>query len=250
MTATPDRIAPPSEEQMLDFANDALEPVERIALARLLSRLPEAAARTLGHVADRDELLLALGVAGRRSQDPTLPPPLPETGHRPQRAPRRKVGFGLAGVALASACGLWLVLGPSARPVIDDALRANDVAQLRLEMASMDEDPVVDRAEVLKLAGLALPDRLTGWRLLDTQVLASDAGASVVMSFDAGVDGLVTLYVAPGSSAPVTPSDITLPEGRAAWFRHGGTDYVLIGRTAHDPLDDEAQRLKATFLDV
>lgn len=238
---------------MLDFANDTLDVEDRITVARVLADQPQAAAETFRHIAEREELLLALGLRKVLDDYPTLPGPLP-TAPEPKAFSKMAVGFGF-GISLASVvlvAGLTLLpFGTSPRAgddLIGEALRANALAELRLNMVSMDEDTSVDLAEIKRLAGLSLPGHPATWVLRDTQVIPSDSGASVLMTFDAGADGMVTLYVAQAQDdAPHAPSRLTLADGRGAWFRHGGADYVLIGRQARDPLDDDATQLMASF---
>ncbi|MBT0957921.1 hypothetical protein IV417_11010 [Alphaproteobacteria bacterium KMM 3653] len=246
-------LSPPSlnEEDMIDFANDALEVEDRIAVARVLSKMPNEAAQTFGHMADKEELLLALGLLKRMDDYPTIPAPLPPASTR-KRGVSRQMGLGLSCVA-ALLVGLIATTGtpignsiPSR--IVEDALQANVLAQLRLEMETMDEDTMVDLAEIRHLAGLVVPEHPKEWTLRDTQVLPADDGVSVVQSFHTGNDGLVTLYVAHGGNpAPQSPSRLSVEQGQGAWFRHGGLEYVLIGREANAPLDDEATLLMASF---
>ena len=62
---------------MLDFANDTLDVEDRITVARVLADQPQAAAETFRHIAEREELLLALGLRKVLDDYPTLPGPLP-----------------------------------------------------------------------------------------------------------------------------------------------------------------------------
>lgn len=242
-----------SQELMLDFANDTMDVEGRITVARKLADHPAAAAETFRHIAEREELLLALGLRKRFEDYPSLPAPLP-------KAPVSKVfsrtavgvglGITLASVALvASLSMLPSVIRPGATDtLITEALRANELAELRLNMVSMDEDAAVDLSEIKSFVGLSLPGHPANWVLRDTQVIPSDTGASVFMTFDAGTDGMITLYAAQADERGAqAPSRLTLADGEGAWFRHDGADYVLIGRDARDPLDDDATRLLASF---
>lgn len=241
------------QDLMLDFANDTLDVEDRITVARVLADQPDAAAETFRHIAEREELLLALGLRKQLHDYPSLPEPLP-TAAEPKAFSKSAMGYGfgitLASVALVAGLALLPFAGTprASDTLIGDALRANALAELRLQMVSMDEDTSVDLAEIKRLAGLSLPGHPATWVLRDTQVIPSDSGASVLMTFDAGADGMVTLYVSQAQDgAPQAPSRLTLADGKGAWFRHGGADYVLIGRQARDPLDDDATQLMASF---
>lgn len=250
-----------NETDMLDLANDALEIEDRIAVARILSKMPNEAAETLGYIADRDELLLALGLRQRMDDYPSLPEPLPATPFDYQAMPDAKTakgrrgfrfGFGVSLAAFA-AVGILALMSFNAVPrgneiLLKNALQANDIAQMRLTMVSMDEDLMVDSDEIQRVAGLTLPDHPSAWILRDTQVIPSQDGVSVLRTFETGEDGLVTLYIVRGMyDAPQMPSRIALAGGQGAWFHHDGAEYVLIGRQARAPLDDDAALLLASF---
>jgi len=252
------RMSPQDEdavrrEMMLDFANDTLDTSGRITVARVLAEHPDAAAETFRHIAEREELLLALGLRKRLDDYPSLPVPLPKSApSRPFGKSLAGFGFGITLASVAVAAGLMLLphggAPRAADTLIGAALRANALAELRLNIASMEEDTSVDVSEIKRFAGLTLPGHPESWVLRDTQVIPSDTGASVLMTFDTGSDGMVTLYVAQArDDAPQAPSRLSLEDGKGAWFRHGGADYVLIGRQARDPLDDEAIGLMSSF---
>ncbi|RPE72189.1 hypothetical protein EDD53_1338 [Pacificibacter maritimus] len=250
-----------NETDMLDFANDALEIEERIAVARILSKMPNEAADTLGYIADRDELLLALGLRQRMDDYPSLPESLPPASFDDQAMFNAHIAKGRRGfksrlgVSLATfaAVGFFALMGLNAVPrgsevLLKSALQANDLAQMRLTMLTMDEDLVVDSDEIQRVAGLTLPDHPSAWVLRDTQLIPSQDGVSVLRTFETGEDGLVTLYIVRGThDAPQLPSRIALADGQGAWFHHEGAEYVLIGRQARAPLDDDAALLLASF---
>ncbi|MGJ8547262.1 MAG: hypothetical protein ACSHWZ_17595 [Sulfitobacter sp.] len=244
--------APLNDEALIDFANNALEVEDRITMARVLSEMPIEAAQTFGFMADRDELLLALGLLNKPDGYPKAPAPLPEIGGAEPKG-RNRLPFGSPLMALLLVLGISVFAFQGSRNTSDslmsDALQANSLAHMRLNMKSMDEDTAVDPYEIQRLAGITLPQHPATWVVRDTQVIPSGVGVSLLRTYEIGADGVVTLYIARGdNTAPQTPSRLDLKEGQAAWFRHEGAEYVLIGRQARAPLDDEAALLLASFI--
>ena len=179
------------EETLVDFVNHAAPPERRVAVARALSERPEVAARTFAEIADREELVLALGLRQELSLLPTLAEPV-----RP--VPVRRLPY--AGVVVAGLA-LGLVLGAGgvglfgARPdLVASALAADETTRLRLDMASVDEDASVDGAEIAALTGIDIPAPIAGWQVIDAQVYPSDFGAAVVMAVDVPGEGMLTLF--------------------------------------------------------
>ncbi|MEC7762536.1 MAG: hypothetical protein VX874_11570 [Pseudomonadota bacterium] len=236
------RLGALGEDQILDFVNHAASTEERIEIARHLSTDPRAAARTMSQIADREELVLALGLRQELAMLPSLPEPVTS----------RRVGAGrmlfVASVALA-AFGIGSVAFQS-QPfdALASAKAADDTTRLRLELASVNEDIDIDAAEISASTGIRLPALPDTWRIVDAQVYPSTQGASVVLTAEVPQEGLVTLYaIKSGEDRDLDPEAIWDEAGQAARFREGGVEYVLFGRQAIEPLDDEAAVLLASL---
>lgn len=242
MTDDGRRLGALDEDQILDFVNHAASAEERIEIARQLATDPRTAASTMERIAEREELVLALGLRQELAMLPTLPDPV------------RSRGFGagrmvfVATVALAALGVGVTAFRTTPLDTLAGAMAADDTTRLRLELASVDEDVTIDAGEITASTGIRLPSLPGTWRVVDAQVYPSTQGASVVLTAQVPGEGLVTLYaIHSGDDRDLEPEPIWDEAGQAARFREGGVEYVLFGRQAIEPLDDEAAVLLASL---
>lgn len=274
-------VVPPTEADLIDYANDALPLARRVEVAAWLADHPDQTLDVFGDLRRRDELRLALALpppadgqpaAGReRGPEPRVPSPR-EPGrharraheHALRRARRNPLQRWLmrGGGVLACAGLAWLMTegpdGPfgifdsaadAAPPFIDLALDAHDNSRLRQAMRSQLESPRFDAAEIRRATGIELPEVPAGWTVSDVQIYPSPYGPSLEMALYSPGNGFLSLFaVRTGDGSDSGPPEPRAIDGALmASFELDGTSYVLIGRDAPAPLDDEARTLYASL---
>lgn len=113
---------------------------------------------------------------------------------------------------------------------IDEADASLSASELRQRMASQVESAILDRAEIERMAGLALPAIPHGWRVRDVQLYPSDRGTALTVSVLTPHGEPLALFASraetPAGSLPL----ITLREGRSiAYWEEGPFAYALSG---------------------
>lgn len=245
---TPDTPIP--EIDRIDYVTGALPPAARIELQRNLSRNPEMAAAVMAELAEREELLMALGVEGQAFGAPV-------TGARPAQSGDRAGGWRRAVSARAVRAAALLVVGVGAGlglggwrelsgppRFVELAVDADTNAALRLAMVSQIETAAYDAAEIQLATGIVLPALPPSWAVTDVQVYPSPYGPSVAVTVETADNGPLSIFaVRTGGVGREAPRQSDTDTALSAWFRVSDTAYVLVGRRAPAPLEDEAELL-------
>jgi hypothetical protein len=113
---------------------------------------------------------------------------------------------------------------------IDEADASLTASQVRQQMASQVESAVLDRAEIARMAGLAIPALPEGWRVTDVQLYPSDQGVSLTVSLVTQDGDPLALFASraetPAGSLPL----VARRQGRSlAYWEEGPFAYALSG---------------------
>ncbi|MFC1458655.1 anti-sigma factor family protein [Microvirga arabica] len=249
---------PITEGDLLAYVDDQLDPARRIEVEEHLAREPEAAARIMADLKDRDTLRLI-------HADP-LPRPAEAMIGAAVRV-ERVLGwqeFSLTLRRIAAVVALigfgWVAHGqvglgitdseasPKPPAFVEDALHSHETALVRARMVSQPEVAAYDSAEILTETGIRLPALPEGWRVQDAQVFPSRDGHSVEITADAEDLGRVSLFAA---HVPVfnviTPTLARFESTKAVYWQTGQLAYALTGTGSDNALERAAVRLSRTL---
>jgi anti-sigma factor RsiW len=249
---------PITEGDVLAYVDDQLDPARRIDVEEHLARDPEAAARIMADLKDRDTLRLIHAA------------PLPRPAEAMIGAAvrlERALGwqeFSLKLRRIAAVVALigfgWFAHGqvglgitdseasPKPPVFVEDALHSHETALVRARMVSQRETAEYDPAEILTETGIRLPPLPEDWRVRDAQVFPSRDGHSVEITVDAGDLGRMSLFAA---HVPVfnviTPTLARFESTKAVYWQTGQLAYALTGTGSDSALERAAVRLSRTL---
>ncbi len=245
---------PITEADLLSYVDDQLDPARRIEVDEHLARAPEAAARVMADLKDRDALRLLHAAPLPRPAEPML-----AAATRLERALAwQEVGWSLRRfAAVAALIGFgWFAHGqvglgitdseasPKPPAFVEDALHSHETSLLRARMTSQPEIGAYDRAEVLAATGIQLPDLPKNWQVRDAQVFPSRYGHSIEIAIDAGDLGRVSLFAAQTPAFDViAPTSARFDKATAVYWQTGQLAYALTGTGSDKALERAALRL-------
>jgi anti-sigma factor RsiW len=245
---------PITEADLLAYVDDQLDPARRIETEEYLAHEPEAAARVMADLKDRDTLRLIHSA------------PLPRPSEKLFEATRRleralawqelslKLRRMAAVVALIGfgwfahgQVGLGITdseASPKPPAFVEDALHAHETALVRARMVSQRETAEYDPAEILAETGIRLPPLPEGWQVRDAQVFPSRDGHSVEIAVDADELGRVSLFAA---QVPVfnviDPTVARFDKAKTVYWQTGQLAYALTGTGSDKAIERAAIRL-------
>jgi anti-sigma factor RsiW len=245
---------PITEADLLAYVDDQLDVARRIEVEEHLVHDPEAAARIMADLKDRDALRLIHAAPLTRPAETML-----DAAGRVERGLAwRELGLRLrriAAVVMLIGFG-WFAHGqvglgitdseasPKPPAFVEDALHSHETGLLRARMASQPEAADYDPAEILALTGIQLPALPKDWQVRDAQVFPSRDGHSVEIALDAGDLGLMSLFAA---HVPVfnviDPTLARLDGAKTVYWQTGQLAYALTGTGGDKAIERAAQRL-------
>jgi anti-sigma factor RsiW len=245
---------PITEADLLAYVDDQLDVARRIEVEEHLARNPEAAARVMADLKDRDALRLAFA--------PELPRP-PEALLRAAGQLERALTWGEFGLRLRRIAAVVVLIGfgwfahgqvglgitdseasPKPPAFVEDALHSHETVLLRARMTSQPEVAAYDPTEILAETGIRLPPLPDDWQVHDAQVFPSRHGHSVEVAIDAGDLGRVSLFAARVSAFDViTPTLARFDKAKAVFWQTGPLAYALTGTGSDKALERAAIRL-------
>jgi anti-sigma factor RsiW len=245
---------PITEADLLAYVDDQLDPARRIEVEEHLAHAPEAAARVMADLKDRDALrLLHADPLARPSES------MMRSAVRLERAlARQELGLKLRRIAaVAALIGFgWFAHGqvglgvtdseasPKPPAFVEDALHSHETGLLRARMVSQPEIEVYDPAEILAETGIRLPPLPKDWQVRDAQIFPSRYGHSIEIAIDAGDLGRVSLFAAQTPAFNViAPTSARFEKATAVYWQTGQLAYALTGTGSDRPLERAALRL-------
>lgn len=250
---------PVTDADLDGYVDDQIDVARRIEVESYLAARPEAAARVMADLRNRDELRLALaGSIGASG------PSITDAARRLERGLARGRVFGLlqrAAVVAAFVSAGWLAneaIGPlgvskvaaSMPPpaYVEDAIRAHGTTVLRASMTSQPAVSDYDVEEIRSATAIVMPTLPKDWNVRDVQIYPSRFGPSVEMAIDTDELGLVSLFaVRPGTFDVVKPTLAPAEIASSAYFQIGEVAYALVATGAVEKLDRAAERLASTL---
>jgi anti-sigma factor RsiW len=245
---------PVTEQDLILYVDDHLDPERRIEVEAHLAREPELAARIMEDLRVSHELRLTLA-----EMKGTPDPSTGELARRLQAAMTRKflvhrlrpslaACFLLVSGAVVGSAFSTFVSKPDVPEYVEAALQAHAVSQVRAVMVSQPEAPEYDRDELLSATAIVMPTLPTDWVVTDVQVYPSRFGPSVEMAIDAGALGRASIFAArPGDFAAISPSSSEYEETTLGHWQMGEIAYVLVGRAEPADILAAAEQLAATL---
>jgi len=231
-----------TEVELQAFVDDQLDVLGRMDVLNHLLGDPEACARTLLDLRDREVLRALAERPSRPATDLVAAAERLERALAAQRPKRRLVlGGGAAAAVLVAFAGLAvLALGgpPKAAPrYLTEAIEARRAASVRQVMASQAETPAFNTHEVRAATRIRVPVLPRGWRVTDAQVFPSDFGPALQLSLESDEGQSLSLFaVHAGTGGSRQPRvEQVGPASLVAWEGAGNT-YVLAGGLADEPL--------------
>jgi anti-sigma factor RsiW len=245
---------PITEDDLHAYVDDQLDATRRIEVEEHLAHNPEAAARVMADLKDRDALRLAFQTALPRPQETLL-----EAARRLERGLAwHETGLRLGRIAAVVALiGFgWFAHGqvglgitdseasPKPPAFVEDALHSHNTALVRARMVSQPEAADYDPVEILAETGIELPPLPKDWQVRDAQVFPSRYGHSIEIAIDAGDLGRVSLFAA---QAPIfnviTPTSARFDKATAVYWQTGPLAYALTGTGSDKAIERAAIRL-------
>jgi anti-sigma factor RsiW len=243
---------PITDDDLIAFIDGQIAPMRRLEVEAHLAGNPEAAARVMAEMHDRDAL---------RACFERVPGPGPDRNVVLARRFDRNLRWRRVASRLKRAAAIAVLVGAgwlahdeigrfgvpdtlAATPdpaLIADARQARAVAQLRKSLVGPG-DTVYDRARLRAVTGIDLPALPDGWHVRDIQVFPARNGTGIEMALDAGPFGEASLFATRGirgGPATLTGSE----DGDVLSWNAGDTAYALIG-----PRDDADLRQAASLL--
>jgi anti-sigma factor RsiW len=249
---------PITEADLLAYVDDQLDVARRIEVEEHLAHDPEAAARIMADLKDRDALRLIHAAPLTRPAETMLD----AAGRLERGLAWRGLGLRLrriAAVVMLIGFG-WFAHGqvglgityseasPKPPAFVEDALHSHETALVRARMASQPEAAHYDPAEILTETGIQLPALPDDWQIRDAQVFPSRDGHSVEISVDAGDLGRVSLFVAHVPVFNVIEPTLAHFDGaNAAYWQTGQLAYALTGTGSDKAIERAATRLSRTL---
>jgi anti-sigma factor RsiW len=243
-----------TETDLLAYVDDQLDAARRIEVEEHLARTPNAAARIMADLKDRDALRLIhtaplphpsdvlLGAAGRLER--ALAWQAFGVKLRRVAAVVALIGFGWFA---HGQVGLGIVnseASPKPPAFVEDALHSHETLLVRARMVSQLKTVEYDPAEILAATGIKLPPLPDDWRVRDAQVFPSRYGHSVEIAIDAADLGRISLFAAQGSSFNViAPTLARFDKAKAVYWQTGSLAYALTGTGNDKTLEQAAIRL-------
>ena len=245
---------PITEADLLAYVDDQLDPTRRIEVEEHLARDPQAAARIMADLKDRDALRLLHAAPLARPSESML-----GAAVRLERALAwQEFGLKLRHIAaVVTLVGFgWFAHGqvglgvtdseasPKPPAFVEDALHSHETVLLRARMTSQPEVAAYDPTEILAETGIRLPPLPNDWQVRDAQVFPSRHGHSVEVAIDAGDLGRVSLFAARASAFDViTPTLARFDKAKAVYWQTGPLAYALTGTGSDKALERAAIRL-------
>jgi anti-sigma factor RsiW len=249
---------PITEADLLAYVDDQLDPARRIEVEEHLARDPDAAARIMADLKDRDTLRLIHASPLPRPAEPTL-----AAAVRLERA----LGWQTLSLKLRRIAAVVALIGfgwfahgqvglgitdseasPKPPAFVEDALHSHETALVRARMVSQPETAAYDPAEIMAATGIRLPDLPDDWRVRDAQVFPSRDGHSIEISVDASNLGRVSLFAA---HVPVfnviDPTVARFDEAKTVYWQTGQLAYALTGIGSDKAIERAAARLSRTL---
>jgi len=169
--------------------------------------------------------------------------------HRPTRSWRRA-----ASVAALLALGWFAhdVAGDLSQPAqaasfIEEADASAEASLMRQQMSSQVESVMLDRAEIGRVAGLALPFLPADWRVVDVQLFPSDTGSALTVSLQTPDGEALALYATRAETPAEALPLLERREGRSlAYWEQGPMAYALSGEIAPAQVLELAAKLAGT----
>ncbi len=231
-------IDPITDSDLIAFVDGQIDPMRRLEVEAHLAAHPQAAARVMADLHDRD----ALRASFRERMGPG-----PERNVALARRLDRSLRWNLVTSRLKRAAAIavlvgagWLAhdeIGRFGVPdtmaatvdasLVDDARQARVVARLRAATAA--DGTAYDRERLKTVTGVELPPLPEGWRVRDLQVFPSRHGTGIEVTFEADLLGEVSLFAtrADGRTGPAMLGDTA--EGRVLAWTTGGNAYAVSG---------------------
>jgi anti-sigma factor RsiW len=245
---------PITEADLLAYVDDQLDPARRIEVEEHLAHDPEAAARIMADLKDRDSLRLLHAASLPRPAEPML-----VAATRLERALAwREFGLKLRRIAaVVTLIGFgWFAHGqvglgvtdseasPKPPAFVEDALHSHETGLLRARMVSQPEVEAYDPAEILTETGIRLPSLPEDWQIRDAQIFPSRYGHSIEIAIDAGDLGRVSLFATQAPAFDViTPTLARFERAAAVYWQTGQLAYALTGTGSDKALERAATRL-------
>lgn len=245
---------PITEADLLAYVDDQLDVARRIEVEEHLAHNPDAAARIMADLKDRDALRLL--------HTAPLPRP-PETTLAAASQLERALAWQELGLKLRRVAAVVALIGfgwfahgqvglgitdseasPEMPAFVEDALHSHETGLLRARMASQPEVEAYDPAEILAETGIQLPALPKDWQVRDAQVFPSRYGHSVELVIDASDLGRVSLFAA---QTPVfnviAPTLARFDKAKAVYWQTGPLAYALTGTGGDKALERAATQL-------
>ncbi len=245
---------PITETDLLAYVDDQLDPGRRIEVEEHLARDPQAAARIMADLKDRDALRLLHASPLPRPGEPML-----AAATRLERALAwQELGLKLRRIAaVVTLVGFgWFAHGqvglgitdseasPKPPAFVEDALHSHETSLLRARMVSQPEVEAYDPAEILAETGIRLPPLPEDWQVRDAQIFPSRHGHSIEIAIDAGELGRVSLFAAQAPAFDViAPMPARFEKVTAMYWQTGPLAYALTGTGSDSALEWAALRL-------
>jgi len=245
---------PITEADLLAYVDEQLDPARRIEVEEHLAHTPQAAARVMADLKDRDALRLLHRVYLRRPGEPML-----AAATRLERTLAwQEVGSKLRRIAaMVTLIGFgWFAHGqvglgisdseasPKPPAFVEDALHSHETGLVRARMVSQPEVEAYDPTEILAETGIRLPSLPEDWQVRDAQVFPSRYGHSIEIAIDAGDLGRVSLFAAQAPAFDViAPTLARFEKAAAVYWQTGQLAYALTGTGSDKALERAALRL-------
>jgi anti-sigma factor RsiW len=243
---------PITDDDLIAFIDGQIAPMRRLEVEAHLANNPEAAARVMAEMHDRDAL---------RACFERVPGPGPDRNVVLARRFDRNLRWRRVASRLKRAAAIAVLVGAgwlahdeigrfgvpdtlAATPdpaLIADARQARAVAQLRKNLVGQG-DAAYDRARLRAVTGIDLPALPDGWHVRDIQVFPARHGTGIEIALDAGPFGEASLFATRGirgGPATLTGSE----DGDVLSWNAGDTAYALSG-----PQEDADLRQAASLL--
>lgn len=118
----------------------------------------------------------------------------------------------------------------NAASIVDEAHASETASRVRQTMISLEESERLDRQEIARNTGLAVPDLPSGWKVSDVQLFPSDLGNSLTVTLVTDSGEVLSLFAA---RAETPAEELPLMEQREknaiAYWEKGPLAYALVG---------------------
>lgn len=238
---------PLTDEELVAFFEDALQPDARAALETRLSQDPEAQAKLIDWSRQNAEIQALYGPAA----DTPIPQRLTDSLHRPRhrrQAPR--VAAMLSALAIGAAAGWMSHAGLSANAptpqMAQAAIKAHDTYVV--EVVHPVEVPATQRAHMdswmSKRVGAQLspPDlSAAGFVLMGGRILPADSGTAGLYMYEDADGQRITLYVTRAARTDRAFQFTGQGQTQSLHWADGGLGYALTGTLPRNTLRSMAE---------